>query len=107
MNSILLKNCLVSLLLLGMALSCGAKEPEETISFDFQCIGLSKDFRRVSVYLSAGEDKPRERVRLNDLSKSLVHHYQGPPLILFYGQPSGGQPVARVRINPSTKSPLV
>jgi hypothetical protein len=106
MKSLFFKNCLVILLLLGMALSCGAEEPGNLVSFDFQCIGLSKDFRRVDVYFGSGEDQPRKRVRLGDLSKSLAHHYQGPPLILFYDQPSGGQLVARAQLKPSMKSPL-
>ena len=106
MNSLLLKNCLLSLLLIGLALPCGAKEPQQTVSFDYQCIALSKDFRGVSVYLSTGEKSPRERVRLGDLSKSSVLHYKGPPLMLFYDQPTGGQLLARLQFEPSMKSPL-
>ena len=106
MKSVVYRNCLIGLWLFCATLYCGAAESEEVVSFDFQCIGLSKDFRRVDVYLTAGEDSPRQRVRLNDLSKSRVQHYRGAPVVLFYDQASGGVPVARVQLNPSMKSPL-
>ncbi len=106
MKSVVYRNCLISFWLFCASFYCGAAESEKVVSFDFQCIGLSKDFRRVDVYLSTGEDSPRQRVRLNDLSKSRVQRYRGAPLVLFYNQASGGEPVARVQLNPSIKSPL-
>jgi hypothetical protein len=106
MKSVWYRNCFVGLWLFCTVFYCEAVESEELISFDFQCIGLNKEFRSVDVYLSAGEDSPRQRVRLNDLSKSRVQQYRGVPELLFYNQASGGVPAARVQLNPSIKSPL-
>ena len=100
------RNGLVGLLLLCSTVYFFCIESDEVISFDFQCVGLSEDFRRVDVYLSAGEDLPRQRVRLNDLSKSRVQNYRGPSAVVFYNKASGGAPVARVKLSASIKSPL-
>lgn len=106
MKSFYLKVCLPCCFFLGVIADCLAKKPVEEVSFDFQCIGLSQEFRQLDLYFSSGNEGERQRIRLGNLSKSLVAHYRGPRLVLFYDQPSGGQPVAGMRLKPSIKSPI-
>ena len=106
MKSLVHRNCLIGFWLLCATFYCGAADTEELVSFDFQCIGLSKELRLADVYVSAGPESPRQRVPLSDLSKSPLQRYHGTPEVVFYNKASGGTPVARIPHNPSIKSPL-
>lgn len=84
-----------------------AQDQPEPVRFDFRCLAMSKDLRLMELYLGSPDDAERQKVRLNDLSKTERYSYFGSPLLSFYDQPQGGEVVANYRHNPAHEAPLL
>jgi hypothetical protein len=103
----LFKNYSIGLLLFVSTSILGVQtlEAKKKISFDYQCIALNQDFRRLDIFADAPK-VGRQRIRLGDLSKSPVGQYKGKPLVSFYDKAKGGTVLAAIKIDPSLQSPL-
>ena len=93
--------------LLALPVALVAQDEPEPVSFDFRCLAMSKELRLMELYVGSPEVPGRQKVRLNDLSKTETFSYTGAPLLYFYDQGQGGSVVASYRYNPEHESPLL
>ena len=92
---------------LALPVALVAQDEPQSVSFDFRCLAMSQELRMMELYIGSPEDSERQRVRLNDLSKTEAYDYTGAPLLYFYDEASGGSVVATYRYNPEQVAPLL
>jgi len=92
---------------LALPVALVAQDEPQSVSFDFRCLAMSQELRMMELYIGSPEDSERQRVRLNDLSKTEAYDYTGAPLLYFYDEASGGSLVATYRYNPEQVAPLL
>lgn len=84
----------------------GAEPEGTTVSFQYRCLGLGREFRQMEIFLDSGGEESRQPIRLNDLAKTSPLEYSGAPILRFFDKAVGGAPLAQLQYNPSQKEPL-
>jgi hypothetical protein len=80
-------------------------EEMDTLSFQFNCLGMDESFRRMELFYDTADG--RAAIRMNDLAKTQLYSYSGDGILKFYKNKEGGSAIATYNYDQDFAQPLL